>query len=185
MFSYEQQEEERWKEADTYTASLRYWLHDVNYHNLDTFQNWQYLIENRVSRHMWLKTYLRWCHKLPNSKLIFQNCRFKAFFDALVYDLLSLKSVPPFLNVCTVWLHTLSQCIGGHNQLGSHIILHWRSYALGFCRKSKNYLKLRTRAPKSIAYNTTLRNYTLSQYIDGECTLSYYLAEVHAALLLC
>ena len=39
MFLCEQQEGERLKEADTYTASTRYWLRDVTYHNLDTYQN--------------------------------------------------------------------------------------------------------------------------------------------------
>ena len=35
IFLCEQQEEVRWKEADTYTASTPYWLRDVTYHNLD------------------------------------------------------------------------------------------------------------------------------------------------------
>ena len=37
-FLCEQQEKERQKEADTYTASSRYWLREVTYHNLDTYQ---------------------------------------------------------------------------------------------------------------------------------------------------
>ena len=137
MFSCEQQEEERWKEADTYTASTRYWLRDVTYHNLDIYQNWQCLSEYRISRHVWLKKHLRWSCKLPNPKLIFKNCRIKACFDALVYDFLRFKAISPFFIVCTVWLYTLSQCIGEQNQLGLHIIIHWWSYALGFCRKLK------------------------------------------------
>ena len=135
MFLCEQQEEERSTEADTYTASIRSWLRDVTYQNLDTYQNWQCLTENRISRHVCLKTHLKWSHKLPNPKLILKNCRIKAYFDALMYDLLSFKAISPFSNVCTVWLYTLSQFIGEQNQLGSHIIIHWRSYALGFCRK--------------------------------------------------
>ena len=133
----EQQEGERWKEADTYTASTRFWMRDVTYQNLETYQNWKCLIEKRISRHLTLKTYLRWSRKSTNPKLIFKNYRFEAYFDALVYDLLSFKTFSPFSNVCTVWLYTLSQCIGEQNQLGSHIIIHWRSYALGFCRKLK------------------------------------------------
>ena len=39
MFSREPQEEEQWKEADTYTLSTRAWLLDVTYHRLDTYQN--------------------------------------------------------------------------------------------------------------------------------------------------
>ena len=132
-----------------------------------------------------LKTNLRGFHKLPNPTLIFKNCRIKAYFDALVYDFFSFKTIPPFFNVCTVWLYTLSQCIGEQNQLGLHIIIHSRSYAPGFCPKPKNYLKLSTRTPKSIPYILTLWKNTLSYYIRGECTLSYYFAEVHAALLLC
>ena len=137
MFLCEQQEEEQWRETDTYTASTRYWLRDVTYHNPDTYRNWQCLIENRISRHVWLGTYLRWSHKLPNAKLIFKNSRIKAYFDAWVYDLLSFQAIPPFSIVCTVWLCTLPQCIAEQNQLGLHIIIHWRSYALGFCRKLK------------------------------------------------
>ena len=76
-----------------------------------------------------------WSHKIPNPKFVFKNCRIKEYFDALVYDLLSFKTISPFFNVCKVWLYTLSQCIGEQNQLGSHIIIHWRSYALGFCQK--------------------------------------------------
>ena len=136
MFLYKQQEE-RWKEADTYTASARYWLRDVSYHNLDTYQNWQCLIENQVSRHKWLKTYLRWSHKLPNPKVTSKKSKNKAYFDALVFDFLNFKAISPFFTVCTVWFCTLSQWIGEQNQLGSHIIIHWRSYALGFCRKLK------------------------------------------------
>ena len=78
----EQQKEEQWKEADTYTASTRYWLRDVDCHNLDTYQNWRSSVENRISRHVWYKTYLRWFHELPNPTLIFKNCRIKAYFDA-------------------------------------------------------------------------------------------------------
>ena len=137
MFLCEQQEEEWWKETDTYTASTQYWMRDVTYQNLETYQNWKFLIENRFSRHLMLKTYLRWSHKLPNPKLIFKSWRIKAYFDAIVYNVLKFKAISPFFNVCTVWLYTLSQCIGEINQLGLHIIIHWRSYALGFCRKQK------------------------------------------------
>ena len=36
MFLCEQQgDEERWKESDTYTASIRFWLRQVTYHSLD------------------------------------------------------------------------------------------------------------------------------------------------------
>ena len=137
MLLCEQQEEERWKEADTYTASTRYWMRDVTYQNLENYQNWKWLIENQISRHLMLKTYFRWPPKLPYPKLIFKMCRIKAYFDALVYDLLSFTAISPFFSVFTVWLYKLSQCIGEQNQLGSHIIIHWRSYALGFCRKLK------------------------------------------------
>ena len=85
-----------------YTASIRCWLRNVIYHNLETYQNGQCLIEKRISRHVILKTYLRWSHKLPNPKLIFKNCRIKAYFDALVYNLLSFKAISLFFNVCTV-----------------------------------------------------------------------------------
>ena len=104
MFLCEQQEEEWWKETDTYTASTRYWMRNVTYQNLETYQNWKCLIENRISRHFMLKTYLRWSHKLSNPKLIFENYRIKAHFDAIVYNFLNLKAIPPFFNVCTVWL---------------------------------------------------------------------------------
>ena len=50
MFLCEQQEEEWLKEADT--ASTRYWLPGVTYHNLETYQNWICLIEKRFSRHV-------------------------------------------------------------------------------------------------------------------------------------
>ena len=40
------------------------------------------LIENRNSRLVRRKTYLRWSHELPNRKLIFKNWRVKAYFDA-------------------------------------------------------------------------------------------------------
>ena len=136
-FLCEQQEEERRKEVDTYTASTRCWMRDVTYQNLETYQNWNCLIENQLSGHLMPKTYLRWSHKLPNPKHSFKNCRIKAYFDALVYDLLSFKAISPFFNVCTVWLYTISQCVGEQNQLASQIIVHWRSFALGFCRNFK------------------------------------------------
>ena len=40
------------------------------------------LIENRISRLVRLKTYLRWSNELPNRKLIFKKWRIKAYFDA-------------------------------------------------------------------------------------------------------
>ena len=60
MFLCEQHgEEERWKQIDTYTASTRYWLQDVTYHTLDTYQNWQCLMESQISRRVLLKIYPR------------------------------------------------------------------------------------------------------------------------------
>ena len=60
MFLCEQQgEEERCELVDTYTAPTRHWLRHVSYHSVDTFQNWGCLIQNRIARHMWLKTYVR------------------------------------------------------------------------------------------------------------------------------
>ena len=130
MFLCEQQEGKRLKEADTYTASTQYWLRDVTYHNLDTYQNWQCLIENRISRHVWLKTYLK--------------CRVVPYIAELKHTLMHMcttfsasRLFYRFLNVSTVWLYTLSQCIAEQNQLGSHIIIPRRSYALGFCRQLK------------------------------------------------
>ena len=84
MFLCEQQEKDRWKEADTYSVSTQNWMRDVTYQNLETYQNWKWLIENQISRHLKLKTYLRWSHNIPNPKLIFKKCRIKAYFDALV-----------------------------------------------------------------------------------------------------
>ena len=58
MFLCEQQgEEERWREVDTCAASTWYWLRDVTYHSLDTYQNWQCLIENWTSWNLWLKNF--------------------------------------------------------------------------------------------------------------------------------
>ena len=34
--------------------------YNVTYYNLDTKKNWRCLIENRIQRHVWLKTYLRY-----------------------------------------------------------------------------------------------------------------------------
>ena len=65
MFLCEQQKGERLKEADTYTASTRYWLRDVTYHNLDTHENGQCLIEKQNSSLVWLQTYLK-CRVVPN-----------------------------------------------------------------------------------------------------------------------
>ena len=93
MFLCEQQEEERWKEADTYTESIQFWLRDVTYHSFDTHQNRRCRIENHFSRHVRLKTYHRWSHKIQSPKLIFKNCKIKAYFGAYVYYLLSFKAV--------------------------------------------------------------------------------------------
>ena len=73
VFLCEHQEEEWSKEADTYTASTQYWLMDVTFHNLETYQNWQCLLENRFSWHVWVKTYLRWTQKLSNPKTHLQK----------------------------------------------------------------------------------------------------------------
>ena len=115
MFLCEQQEEEWWKETDTYTAYTRYWLRDVTYQNLETYQNWKCLMEKRISKHLMLKTYLRWSHKLPNSKLISKNRRIKVYFDALVYDILSCKVFSPFFKSLHGPDVTLSQTIADKN----------------------------------------------------------------------
>ena len=52
---------------------------DIAYHIFDKYLNWQCLINNRISRHVWLKTYLRCSHKLPNPKLIFKNGRVETY----------------------------------------------------------------------------------------------------------
>ena len=112
---------------------------------------------------MLLKTYFSWSHKLPNAKFIFKNSRIKAYFDALVYELLCFQAIPPFCNVCTVWLYTLSQSITEQNQLGSHIVIHWRSYALGFWQ-----------------------NQNISQVKDSDTqirTMQYFIAEKYPVLL--
>ena len=176
MFLCEQQEEEWWKETDTYTASTRYWMRDVTYQNLETYQNWKCLIENRISRHLMLKTYLRWSHKLQNPKLIFKNCRIKAYFDAIVYNLLNFKAISPFFKVFTVWLYTPSQCIGEQNQLGLHIIIHWRSYALGFCRKQKNLSQVK---------DSNNQIHTIQSYIAERYLVLIHSWRVYAILLLC
>ena len=60
MFLCEQRrKEERRNEAGNYTASNRHWLRDVFYHTLDIHQSWRCSIENRTSRHVWFRTYLR------------------------------------------------------------------------------------------------------------------------------
>ena len=157
-----EQQEERWKEADTYTVSTQYWLWDVTYHNLDTYQNWQGLIENRISRHVWLKTYLRWSHKLPNSKLIFKKCRIKVYFDALVYNILSCKVILPFFqSLQGLALHATTK----HCRQKSARIAHQNTLTVlctRFLPQALFYPKLRTRGPKSLPYIITLRKYTLS-----------------------
>ena len=199
MFLCEQQEKDQWKEADTYTASTRYWMRDVTYQNLETYQSWNWLIENQNLRHLMLKTYLRWSHKLPNSKLIFKNCRIKAYFGALVYDRLSFKTILPFLNVCTVWLYTLSQRIDEQIQLASHIITHSQSYAPAFCPKLKLISSWALEHPNpyhtflhcgkipcldtfvgSVRYLITLLKYTLPYY-----SVELYSAFIHCCGILC
>ena len=69
MFLCEEQEEGRWKDVDTFTASIRYWQQDIASHSLDTYQNLQCLIESQIPRHKWPKTYLG-CpiiYRTPNS----------------------------------------------------------------------------------------------------------------------
>ena len=170
-------------------------MRDVTYHNLDTCLNWQSLIENRISRHVWLKTYLTRSHKLTNPKLISKNCRIKACFDTQVYDLLSFKAISLFFNVCTVWIHTLSQGIAEQNQLGSHIIIHWRSYALGFARKLKRLPCWRLGHPNPYhtllhsgnipCLNNTLVGNVRYHITSLKYTLPCYSVELYPALIHC
>ena len=175
MFLCEQQEEEWWKETDTYTASTWYWMRDVTYQNLETYRNLKCLFEKRFSRQLMLKTYLRWSHNLPNPKLNFKRCRIKTYFDAIVYNLLNFKAIAQFFNVCTFWLYTLSRCIGELNQLGLHIIIHWRSYALGFCRKK--FL--------SQVQDSNNQIHTIQFYIAERYLVLKHSWRVYAILLLC
>ena len=75
---------------------------------------------------------------------------------------------------------TTSARIAHHNTLTVLCTLCTR-----FLLKTLTYLKSRNRTPESIPYIITLRKYTLSYHIGGECTLSYYFAEVYHVLLLC
>ena len=43
-----------------FTKSNWNWMRDVTHHSPDTYQNWRKLIENRLSRHAWLKTNRRY-----------------------------------------------------------------------------------------------------------------------------
>ena len=154
MFLFELQEEQRCKEADTYTASTRFCLWDVTYHNFDTYENWRYLIDNRFSRHVWLETYLRWSHKLPNPKLIVKKCKIITYFDAKVYDLLSLKDISLFF-----LMSARSGSTGYHNSLSNKIssIAHHNTLTV-LCTQCSpeawTYLKLKTRQPNP--YHTLL-----------------------------
>ena len=76
MFLCEQQEEEQWTRADTYTAPTRYWLWDVTNHGLDTYQNWHCLIENRISSPGWLKICLGGPINYRNPTIVFKKRRF-------------------------------------------------------------------------------------------------------------
>ena len=128
------------KETDTYTASTRYWLRDVTYHNLDTYQYWRCLIESRFSRHVWLVTYLRWCHKIPNPKFISKKMQNYSTFRWISVRPSELQGNFTVFNVCTVWLYTHYNPLS--NKISStahHITLTGRSFALGFCKKLKLY----------------------------------------------
>ena len=94
-------------------------------HNLDTYLKWPSLIKNRISRHVWLKTYLRCSDKIPIPKLIFKNRRIKAYFDAYVYYFLSFQAILPFfyclhglaLHAITMHCRPKSARIAHHNTL--------------------------------------------------------------------
>ena len=71
--------EERRKEADTSLRSTWYWLWYVTYHSLETYQNWQCFIRNRISRRVMFKHTLsipeypeiiRHLHFLQNSSIL-------------------------------------------------------------------------------------------------------------------
>ena len=151
-------------------------MRDVTYQNLETYQNWKCLIENRISRHLMLKTYLRWSHKLPNPKLIFKNCRVKAYFDAIVYNLLNFKAISPFFNVCTVWLYTLSQCIG--EQKSARIAHHNTLTILctRFFAESKNLSQVK---------DSNNQIHTIQSYIAERYLVLIHSWRVYAILLLC
>ena len=72
-----QDKEERWKVADNCTECTQYWVRDVTERSLDTNQNGRCLIENRASRHLWFKTYLRYLinGRTHNSSSILQKSK--------------------------------------------------------------------------------------------------------------
>ena len=90
---------------------------------------------------------------------------------------------------------TRTGCTGYHNtlskkkQLGSHIIIQSQFYAfpaMNFCRKPKFISSQWLCHPNP--YHTTLHCGNipwLITLVGRECSLSYYIAEVYAALLLC
>ena len=51
--------------------------------------------------------------------------------------------------------------------------------------ESKNLSQVKVSNNQIHTIQSYIAENTLSQYIRGECTLSYYFAEIHAAFLLC
>ena len=109
-----------------------------------------------------------------------------------MHDFLSFQAMPPFFNICMVWLYTLSQCIAEKNQLGWNIIIQWRSYALGFCQKLK--LISRKGVGHSNPYHTIFHCGiipSLKTLVESahhlitllRYTLPYYSVELYSALI--
>ena len=156
MFLCEQQEGEWLKEADTYTASTRNWLRDVTYHNLDTYQNWQCLTENRISRHVWLKTYLK-CRVVPKIAELKHTLMHKC--TTISVSRLSHR----------FWMSARSGSTGYHNALPNKINPDRTSYYLD-----------------GLMFSVFAESLSLSQVKDSSTqihTIRYYIAEIYPVLL--
>ena len=160
----QQGEEKRRKEDDTYTTSTRYWLQDVTYHSLDTYQNWRCLMENWISRHVWLKRYLSFPINYQTLNSLSKIAELKhglmhkwtTFSVSSLFHCFLMSARSGSIRQYNISSNTISR-----DRTSKHIPVVYILCA-PFLPKTQTYLKSRTRAPKSIPYITTLRKFNLS-----------------------
>ena len=166
MLLCEQQEKERWKEADTYTASTRLWLLHVIYHSLETYQNRRCRIGNQFSRHVRLRAYLRWSHKLTSPKSPSKIVEWK-------HNLMHMCTT---FSASSLFHHVLNSAWSGstpyHNALSNNISSDCSSYYIDGLMHSM--------------HSVFVESLNLSQVQDSNTriyTIHYYIAEINPVLL--
>ena len=134
-FCEKQGNEKLWKETATYTDYTRFWrswtLPTTVLTLLETGE-----IRSNIEVEDMCGYRKPWCPISSLTNNSFSKLVETAYFNAKVYNFFSSKALLPFLLSANTGSTRNHGTLSKKNPLGLQLLIHWRSYAFGFCEKS-------------------------------------------------